>query len=295
MLSGILLLALGGALWCLVGICYEKLPQKEALHPPYLFAGGLITCLFLGLGFMPEKAPVHDVGLVALFLIPAGLLTLPQVIFLKKALTYGSPGGAWCIMQSAMMCPLLAMIFLYGEKLSIPAWCGIGLLALGIAAWGAGKKEEEKEEEKKGRNHGKFLLFSLLSFGCTGLQQILTLIPSKMPSLGENALSWRVFLMQLPLLLWGIPCLVKKSPVTGKAWKFGAVLGISIAGGELLFFCGIDAMNKIDLSGLAYPAALNFCILLFALYCRFYLKRPFRKVELGALALTVSGITLLIF
>lgn len=295
MLSGILLLALGGALWCLVGICYEKLPEEEESHPPFLFAGGVITCLLLGLCFMPEKASLEEILTVALFLIPAGLLTLPQVVFLKKALTCGSPGGAWCIMQSAMMCPLLAMILLYGERLSIPAWCGIGVLALGIVAWGIGKKEGEAGTCQSRRDHGRYLLFSLLAFLCTGLQQILTLIPSKMPSLGENALSWRVFLMQLPLLLWGIPCAVKKQPLTGKAWKYGAVLGASIAGGELLFFCGIDAMNRIKLSGLAYPAALNFCILLFALYCRFYLKRPFRKVEILALLLTVTGITLLIF
>ena len=295
MVSGLILLALGGALWCLVGICYEKLPKDESMHAPYLFAGGLVTCLLLYGCFMPKDAPVKDVMTVAMFLFTAGLFALPQVVFFKKAVTCGSPSGAWCIMQSAMICPLLTMSIFYNERPSLYAWCGIVLLILGIIAWGVGRKEEEGKDAGKKKNHLKFLLFALLAFLCTGIQQTLTQIPGKIPSLGENALSWRVLLMQLPWLLWGIPCIVKRKVPGKKAWFFGLVLGAAVAGGELLFFRGIDAMNMLNLSGLSYPAALNFSILLFALYCRFYLKRPFSKVELSALAFTVSGIILLMF
>lgn len=295
MLTGLLILLGAGTFWCMVGICYEQLPEDKRATAAYMFGGGVLVNVLLLIILQPPAVNFAEFWKVAKWILPSGLCFFPILLFIKKAMLYGKAGGAWCIMQSAMFCPLLAMLIFYGERLSLFAIIGIVLLIAGIICWGIGKKDEENPDNAAvPKSRKKFILYSLLAFAATGLQQTLTLIPSKISGVSPAAMEWRVIMLQLPMFLWLLPCIKYREFPGKKHFRFSLGFAIATVGGEVLFFMGIDALNKINLSGLAYPAALNCSIVLFALYCRFFRKQKFTPVELAGLALTVTGIFFLL-
>ena len=295
MLTGLLFLLGAGIFWCIVGICYEQLPGEKRSTGACMFGAGILVNILQFIILRPPVVSMTEFWKVAMWLLPSGLCFFPILLFVKKAMMYGKAGGAWCIMQSAMFCPLLAMLIFYGERLSTLAVVGIALLIAGIVCWGIGKKEEENTDPQAvPKSRKKFILYSLLAFAMTGLQQTLTLIPSKIGNISPAAMEWRVIILQLPMFLWIVPCIKYREFPRKKHIRFSFWYAIAAVGGEILFFMGIDALNKIKLSGLAYPAALNCSIVLFALYCRFFRHQKFTPVELAGLVLTVTGIFFLL-
>lgn len=292
MIWGLITLFGAGLFWCGIGICYERIPPGRSALAKYLLCGGIVANLLLWSVFCPASAGLKEIATVALLMLPSGLAGIPAVVAFKKAMNNGSESVAWCIMQSAMVCPLLTMVVLYGERVSFSASAGVVLLFCGLFLFGAARKSAPASF---GQSYWKFIGWTSLSFALTGLQQTLSMFPGKMPELSAAALTWRIPLMQLPNLLWAIPCAGRHDWPRWPQWKFGAVFGIVCAGGEVLFFLGLDQLNKFDLSGLSYPATLSCSIILFAMYCRFVRKKKFSRLELVAEAISIAGILLLAF
>lgn len=295
MIQGGALLLGAGMLWCAVGICYEWIPEHRNALGIYLFFGGILVNLFAWTLFMPAAAPLPDVLGIAAWLIPSGFSGIPAILALKKAMKSGPEAVAWCIMQSAMICPLLTMVIVFRERLSCAAWGGIVLLFSGLFLFGFGG---ERRTPARAGSCWRFIVPASLAFLFTGLQQTLTVIPGKL-DFSEAALSWRMPLALLPNLLWGVVFLRKDSRTMvwskHSVWRFALLFGVACVGGEFLFFRGMDQLEKYALSGLTYPLALNFSILLFALYCRIILHKKFTRHELIAGIMTVTGIMFLAF
>ena len=290
MLFGIIALSGAGLLWCLEGVCYEWIPAKPNAVRLNMLTGAVFSNLLLWTLFCPGMASAREIAIVAAFLLPAGIAYLLSVAVLKKAMENGSAGSAWCIMQAAMICPLLTMVIFFGEKMTPFSSLGILSLFAGLSLFGVTRNAPSTSVSN---HHWKFIIWASLAFLLTGLQQTCAMLPSKIAGLSENALSWRVPLMKFSTMLWLVPCIAARCRPRRREWIFGVCFGVVSSGGELLFFLGVDHLNRFNLAGLTYPLALSISIVLFTFYCRFYRQRKFSKVELAAIGTTVLGILML--
>ena len=85
----------------------------------------------------PEAAPRNEILAVAGVMLPSGFAGLFGFLSMKKAMEYGYHAIGWCIVQSAMLCPFLAGMLWFGDRVTLWRTGGMVLLTASLILLGA--------------------------------------------------------------------------------------------------------------------------------------------------------------
>lgn len=285
MTAGILLIALTGFFWSLVGALYSKASSDKAFFT-VLFLGGLCFSAFAWAVACPVRAPFREIALVAAFILPSALLGQLGFYGMYRAMKYGSHGTAWCFSQAAMVFPFLAGWLWLGNPLAAAGMAGILMMiaALPLLA--------ERGRTDKSVPH-TFIGWCVAAFVLIGVSQVLTLIPTATPGISAAGLSWRVPLLSLGNLFWAIPMIRRRERPGRRTLILAGCYGLIVACGQIALYKAIDRMGEAGQSGSVYPGAIGSCILLFAAYCRIVRKERKSPGQILGLILLCVGIALL--
>ena len=134
---GLFFTLLAGICWGAVGICYSKGTEKGESFYPFMFLSSLAVAGFVWISAPPEAAPRNEILAVAGVMLPSGFAGLFGFLSMKKAMEYGYHGIGWCIVQSAMLCPFLAGMLWFGDRVTLWRTGGMVLLAASLILLGA--------------------------------------------------------------------------------------------------------------------------------------------------------------
>ena len=286
---GLFFTLLAGICWGAVGICYSKGTEKGESFYPFMFLSSLAVAGFVWISAPPEAAPRNEILAVSGVMLPSGFAGLFGFLSMKKAMEYGYHGIGWCIVQSAMLCPFLAGMLWFGDRVTLWRTGGMVLLTASLILLGAARQREDAA----GGGMGKFIRWISLAFVLVGIQQTLSMFPSKMSGLSGAALTWRVPLYSLTGVIWLFFLFAKGCPPMRPVWKPALVYGGFVCLGQICIYCAIDSLYEANSSGTAYPAACGTCIMLFFIYCMIFRKERLSAGGWAGLALCIAGMACL--
>lgn len=289
MIQTILLLLTTGVIWGFVGVFFGKAPKEKDKLYTWFALNGIIFAALVFLTRRPDPAPAGEVVRLALFIAPSAILDLLSFLLLKLAMERGSQGVAWCIMQSAMIVPFLGSLIFLDNKASSWQWSGMALIAASLLIFGVAKHTAGGSK----RSDALFFRYVFLAFALTGAAQFLRVIPGS-AGFSAETLSWRLTL-QAPygMLFWLGVCWQKRSFCPRPVWKHSLIYGIIVTLGQVFFYLGTDAADKLKMTAIIYPVAMGTCIAFFSLYCFFIRKEQVSRLSWTAITATIAGIALM--
>ena len=239
---------------------------------------------------MPRAASAGAVLKVAAVMIPAAAASQLGFLSLCRAMRRGSHGVSWSIAQSAMLCPFAAGMFFFGEYSTF--WRVAGMVLLLASLIPLGRSQCGGEAEKSGR---AFLIPAYHAIGLIGLQQTLTLLPNRIPGVGEAALSWRIPLYSLCGLGWiGAVIRFREFRCPGMV-SLALLNGVLATAGQWTFYRALDLLVQCRAAGIAYPLAVGSSVALFFLYTELIRKERAGTFGIVGVLLAVVGMILLAF
>ena len=288
MAEAILLLLLTGALWALVGVLFAAAPSETDRLWSFFSSTGLLFAAFVWLTQAPPAAPAGEVLRLSAAIVPSASMEVAAFFFLKRAMDRGSQGLAWSVSQSSMVVSFLCSIVFLRSPASPAQWAGLGLVLAGLALFG-----RNKPAAPSGANDARYARLVLAAFVLIGAAQFLRLLPGSM-SLSKEALAWRLPL-QAPVgaVFWTGLCLAKGAWRPRAVWKASVPYAVVCVLGQTCFYLAVDAADAVRITSVVMPVSIGTCILLFALWCRFFRGERFSRGGWTAVAFDVAGIALL--
>ena len=289
MTTAILLMLLTGLTWGAVGVLFGAAPSdKDRLYTFFSF-NGILYNAFVWLTQTPSAAaPVGEIARLALIMIPSATMDVVAFLLLKYAMNRGSQGIAWCIAQSAMVITFLCAIFFLHNPSSATQWTGMALALASLFLFA-----RDKPTKEGGSNDTVYFLCAFGSFALIGFCNFLRQIPGY-AGFSPETLTWRLPL-QAPvgMIFWTTLCLAKGIWKPGLVWKISLPYAAVVTLGQACFFAATDAADALRITSVVMPVATGTCILLFALWCRFFRHERFSKGGWIAVGLGIAGIALL--
>ena len=288
MLHALLLMLLTGVVWTAVGVLFGRAPTEKDKLFTFFALNSVIGNLFVYLARCPHPAPPAEILRLAVLMLPSAFLELWAFLLLKQAMARGSQGIAWCIAQSAMVVSFLGSILILKNPSSSLQWLGMALMLGSLALFGRDKNVGEGVV-----NDAAFFKLVFASFAMIGVSQFLRLIPGY-AGFAPETLSWRLPLQSsVGLVFWLSVCLSRRLWTPGAVWRHSLPYGVVVALGQIFFYLATDAADKLRLTSIVMPVSIGTCILLFALYCRFFRRERLSRLGWVAVAINICGIVLL--
>ncbi len=288
MLHALLLMLLTGVVWTAVGILFGRAPTEKDRLFSFFALNSVICNLFVYLTRCPLSAPPAEVLRLAVLMLPSAFLELWAFLLLKQAMARGSQGIAWCIAQSAMVVSFLGSILILKNPSSSLQWLGMALMLGSLALFG-----RDKDAGEGVVNDAVFFRWVFASFAMIGVSQFLRLIPGY-AGFAPETLSWRLPLQSsVGLVFWLSVCLSRRRWTPRVVWRHSLPYGIVVALGQIFFYLATDAADRLRLTSIVMPVSIGTCILLFALYCRFFRRERLSRLGWFAVAIDICGIVLL--
>ena len=177
----------------------------------------------------------------------------------------------------------LFTVFVFGEKMSIVNAFGFLCLVTAIFLSNLHKKTEQK------CGSIRLVGIALLASMSLGAMQIFYIFPQKhpLPPLGRTLLILITY-----LVVWTIVILIRRMfdwPRSLTAYASMASWGVLAIVSYFLLFSSVHAMEPIGRTGIVYPIAGTFQILLFSIYTRVVLKEKLNLFQIAAMALIFAG------
>lgn len=279
---------LTGVIWTAVGVLFGRAPVEKDKLCSFFALNGVIFVAFVYLARPPSAAPMSEVLRLSALMIPSGFFEVMAFLLLKLAMERGSQGIAWCIVQSAMVISFLGSILFLKNPSSPWQWLGMALMLCSLALFG-----RDRHTGGQAVNDGAFFRLVFGAFALVGIGQFLRLIPGY-AGFSPEAMTWRLPL-QAPvgMVFWIAVCLGKRFWRPGDVWHHALIYGVVVALGQICFYLATDAADKLRLTSIVMPVSIGTCILLFALWCRFFRREHLSRGGWIAVALNVIGIALL--
>lgn len=289
MLTAVLLMLLTGILWGVVGILFGAAPsEKDRLYAFFSLHGLLFTTFVWTTQTPVAGAPVGEILRLALMMMPSAAMEVAAFLLLKYAMNRGSQGIAWCIAQSSMVIAFLcAIIFLHNPS-SATQWVGMALALASLVLFA-----RDKPTKEGAANDTVYFLCAFGSFVLIGFGSFLRQIPGY-AGFSPETLTWRLPLQSpVGMIFWTIVCLAKGIWKPGLVWKKALPYAAVVALGQISFYAATDAADALRITSVVVPVATGTCILLFALWCRFFRHERFSKGGWIAVVLGIAGIAFL--
>ena len=287
MLNAISLMLLTGLLWAGVGVLFGAAPSEKDRLYAFFSLNGLLFLAFVWLSQPPAAAPAREVLRLSALIVPSACMEVAAFFFLKLAMDRGSQGIAWSVAQSSMVVSFLCSVAFLRNPSSPAQWAGLALVLVGLALFGRNKSSGA------GVNDAAYIRFVLAAFALIGVGQFLRLIPGY-AGFSKETLTWRLPLQTFAgPVFWTTVCLAKGIWRPRAVWKAALPYAVVVALGQMFFYRATDAADAIRLTAIVMPVTIGTCILLFALWCRFFRGERLSRGGWAAVALDIAGIALL--
>jgi drug/metabolite transporter (DMT)-like permease len=191
-----------------------------------------------------------------------------------------------------MVVPFVVSVTLLGDSPSVPSLLGIVIIVVSVVLLGFTVPANETVEGEPQK--GWFGLI-LITFACFGLQQSLSLLPSRWEQWGDfrDACNLRVpVYFSVQFVFYCLVLLARRRPLGAPALRLGFVMAVLILGGHFLIYTALDALTAQELGGITFPVIVSVSIMLMALYSVFVLRERSGPLTLGGIALGVVGVML---
>lgn len=291
MIPGICLLILTGICWVGIAIVVSDAAKKRRDIDFILFASSsviAVTAIGMVVFDPPLAGPPVWKLLICISVFLAGMGNYLMLKWLRRAMVLGNCGAVWGITQSALICPFLMGLLLFGVKPTLCRISGVLLILTGIILFSRTKPNRKR----KARG---WLLPAFGAFTASGLAQCFANLPSYWTEIRmSNEL--RACLVQagtVCLFLATAPFRRKKSDPAG-TWKSVALLSlVQILSLFFFFYRGLDLVAEHGCGAIGYPVAQGSSIAGVLLYSRFFLKTPCTLNSVLALIAICGGITVM--
>jgi len=292
---GFLLAILTGLLWTGTGILFSRIAKIDHDFIGIRIRASLISAAAAWILYprfpLGDPQPIQDIGRVAWVMIPGTIVGTTGMFLLNKAMGRGHNGACWTLSQSAMVIPFIAGILIWGESPSAVKLAGVACVLAAMISFGI-SREETPDPNRSSDSHSWFPL-ALVACAALGCMQIAMSIPSRW----EN---WEdVYRIRVPILLTGmaianllIRCVQRPHP-GNIPWTY-VLTNVAIAlTSQTVMFTAMDILAETGQTGLAFPVAINACVLGFSSYSLFWMREPTSKLHLAGMGLGATGIVLM--
>ena len=288
MSTAIALMLLTGLLWAGVGVLFGAAPAERDRLYPFFALNGILFNVFVFAMQPPAAAPAGEVLRLAAPVVPSAAMEVAAFLLLKFAMDRGSQGVAWCVAQSAMAVSFVCSVVFLHNPATTARWTGLALALAALVLFARGKPSKGSVG-----NDARYFRLVFASFALIGAAQFLRLLPGYM-GFSEETLSWRLPL-QAPFgaIVWTAVCFAGKLRPSAAVWKLAVPYAAVVAASQIVFDRAVDAADALRATSLVMPVSIGTCILLFALWCRFFRGERLSRGGWTAVALDIAGIALL--
>lgn len=272
MISGLVLLILTGFCWVGIAAVVSRAAREHLdINFIQLAASAIIIAAAVFAMFFrtPLSGTFSQKMIISAGVFAAGTGNYLMLKLMRRAMVLGSCGAVWGITQSALICPFLMGVALFGVEPTVFRISGVLLILLGIFLF-------SRTKPKRGGKSRKWLLPALGAFASSGLAQCFANLPSYWTETRMTS-ELRACLVQsgtVALFLMTVPFERKKIRTAG-TWKpillFSSVQIVSLF---FLFYRGLNLVAEHGCGAIGYPVAQGSCIAGVLLYSRFILKEP---------------------
>ena len=301
---GIIALVLVGGSWCLVGLVMGDAPKRGVDTSIIQFFGGFVSVIIsLLIAWKTNSWETGITNRLALFacgsLVLSGFMNFHMLQFMSKAMQTGPNGVICSIIQSGCVSPFVCSILLF--KVVEFTWLrGVGILCLLCALV---LFVFTKNNDSKGGYLWKVQAF--ICFGIVAIQQNLNVWPSYYEETKNISSVVRALCVSGGTLIGSIihnafnmtPEFKQKIFANLKnlmLWKYVFALQFfSLIFAYTLLYPGMDVMAEQGRGGMCYPLMVGSCIVFFSLMSVLLLKERFRKIQLAAIIVCVTGLILI--
>jgi multidrug transporter EmrE-like cation transporter len=164
-----------------------------------------------------------------------------------------------------------------------------------MGCFGISREElTDAADSKHGRSKPlSWFPYALGAFLGLGSLQTMMSVPSRWAGWEDT------YQMRVPLLLTGMALanlvirMFQKGGSGARPWGYVLFGVVSALVSQRLMFWAIDLLAETGQAGLAFPVAINACVLGFAAYSLFWIKEPTNRYHLLGMAMGFAGILLM--
>lgn len=295
MILGIILLAVTGACWVIIGAVAGHAARRNLPVGTVQACSAVLSVLISSavLYCRPDPECAFSIRFWTMASIfGSGFFNYFVIQLMSRAMKTGPNGIVWATIQSALIFPFLVGVLCFGVALTIPRLGGLAAIVTALALFGLARDNRVQGSGWKWAAVGSLLL--------AGINQNLSNLPSYFPeaaavgsvsrslaaSLGTLTAfliaDWRTLLARTAAL---------KNPLM---WRYIACLsGSGLVTGYLLMYRGLNLVAEAGAGAISYPVLVSSCIVSFTLYSIFVLKEKPKPLQLGGLGLALCGIVLI--
>lgn len=288
MVLGILCALLAGACFAVGAGLFSAVVRRGLPFLAFLGGGAAIATL-LSLALVvrwDQAATATRGGELAWWIVLGAVANVGGHAAIARAMAGGNAPVAWAISQGGQGVPFLAAVALWGDRMPVPAWCGLAAVLAGV--WALSRTRAGADGGGGGASR-TWALWALAALLCYGLNGTLMGVPSRWPG-WHDAMRLRA-----PLTL-GVFALAGLAATRWDCALLRRLLPLAIPYGLLLPACFLALYTALDLlaaagaAGIAWPMACGGGIALFALWERVGLRRPLPWRACAGIALIIAGI-----
>lgn len=291
MLTGVLLTLAAGSCWCISGVANSRCAKEKLDIVTYLFSN--VCCSFLiSLIFLFDYSiPMSKLSVIALIMVPSGMINTAGGLFLQAALKRGHHGIVFLIANSAMILPFFAGLIFFGERPSLIQYFGSAAVFLGILSCSAPKLKTE-EHNKQGSH---WIRYTVLTFLCFGIAQTLMTMVSfpvfRDYSIPGNSRSALLYLGSTMMMTMRAAAAIRKKELhfSKRLILWGFLVSLSNLFSMFLLFYALDALGKVGFASIGLSLASSASLGLFTLYSIFVIRERCYFLTVLGLLLIISG------
>ncbi len=298
MLAGIIMVAVTGLLWSMIGVTMSAAARKKQNAWDIMRLTSVCSLLCGIILLTVDPAMITSVSgevliKTSIALIGAGTVNILGVLIMHKAMLQGHNGTVWVICQSALVMPFLLGIVVFGEQVDALRISGISLILVGMVMSGlfGGAGGHDMAGLVKGR---RWLIPALAAFAFFGANQCLANLPSYW-HLPELSGMLRAFLFQIGSVgVFVVMMPVKRIPFCRNSVKPALILAFTAMIGQyFLFYQGLDKLAAAGAGSIGFPITVGACIVGFEFYSMFIIREKTSFFQYLALAAEIIGIILI--
>ena len=290
MLTGILLTVAAGSFWSLSGVVNSCCAKYKLDIITYLLSNVVCSFLLSLIFCFDYSTPWKNTGVMALIMIPSGMINTSGALLLQAALKRGHHGIIFLIANAAMIIPFFAGILLFGEKPSLIQLCGSAAIFCGIFCCSAPRLKSP--DQKKGTN---WFLYAILTFLCFGISQTLMTMTS-FPCFSDYAIPGN---SKTTLLYCGCSMLMtmksleavrkRELQFSKKLILCGFLVSLCNLVSMYLMFYALDSLGKAGFASMGFALASSTSLAMFTIYSIFIIREKCYFMTILGLLLIVSG------
>jgi multidrug transporter EmrE-like cation transporter len=313
MVEGWVCILIAGLLWTVIGIIISQVARHGHGMLSFLAAGAVLNAaaswILLPRYGVLAKGAIAEMGRLAVVMFLAGAGSAVGTLLAGHAMRQGHHGATWTMVQSAMVIPFLAGVFIWRDRVGLPDVAALVLILTSIVLFGRagtavasdrggaeGGTQRPGGAETPSRlavRQVSWWVVALAAFVFVGLQQVLHTMPSRWPGWDDTGRLRVPLAMAGTLVAFGAALLFRRKLPDRRSWIPAALLAVCVVPSHVLLYRGLDALATSGRAGLGYPVAVGTCVIAFATYSVGVLREPTTREHVTGLVLGIAGVVLM--